>query len=150
MLFRSTQLARSLQRKLGQAYRQLREFDRAIEIHESALVEAREQNRLDDVASTLFNLGGIAIGQRRFNQAKAFCLEALRIYQAQDDRYSQANTYQQLGNIAEAMREYEEARVNYQQALQIKVEFNDRYSQAMTYHNLGTVSAALREYEEAR
>ena len=143
-------LRQSLQRSLGNAYEQMRQFENAVDAYETALEVARSLNQPERVATVLMDLGDVALKRRQFEQAKTFYHQSLAIREDLNDRYAQASTYHQLGSVAQELREFEQARTNYQQALQIKIEFNDRYAQAITYHQLGSVAQELREFEQAR
>ncbi|MGB3766266.1 MAG: tetratricopeptide repeat protein, partial [Phormidesmis sp.] len=146
----SPTLQQSIQRKLGNAYEQMRRFEDAVFAYERALEQARKLDQPEKVSIVLSDLGDVALSQRQFERARDFYNQSMEIDVARDDRNSQASTYHQLGNVAEELREYEQARSHYQKALDISVVFNDRYSQASTYHQLGRVAEELREYEQAR
>ena len=143
-------LRQSLQRKLGNAYAQTRQFEAAVSTYEIALAEARSLESSANVLRLLLDLGDVALAKRQFEQARAFYQQSLALDKAHDDRYSQASTYHQLGRVAEELREYEQARSHYQQALDIKIEFSDRYSQANTYGQLGLLAEAQEDYAQAQ
>ncbi|PZO22893.1 MAG: hypothetical protein DCF25_01925, partial [Leptolyngbya foveolarum] len=143
-------LQQSLQRKLGNAYEQMRRFDDAVCVYEVALAQAQLLEQPEKVSALLADLGDVALRQREFDRAKGFYQQALDICIEFNDRYTQATVYHQLGYVAQELRDFEQARSHFQQALDIQIEFNDRYAQASTYHQLGRVAQELRDFEQAR
>jgi len=142
--------------RLACCYLQTQAYQEAGESYQKVLKLWQELSDLEErqkqlyIASTLHNLGRVAEELREYEQAKHYYQQALDIYIAFSDRFSQADTLHQLGRVAQELREYEQAKHYYQQALDIYIEFSDRYSQADTLHQLGRVAQELREYEQAK
>jgi tetratricopeptide (TPR) repeat protein len=126
-----------------------RAYERALDLLLQNL-STDEPTRRQLSASIHHQLGMVAEGQRRWEQAKRHYRRALKIQIEFGDRYSQAGTYHNLGMVAEEQRQWEQAERHSRRALKIKVEFGDRYSQASTYHQLGRVAQGQRQWEQAK
>ncbi len=100
--------------------------------------------------AVLHNLAGnTALGQRRFDDAKAHHETELRLHEAANDRQAQGVTYHQLGIVAQQQRRFEDAEANYRKAIDLYLEFGDRHGAARTYHQLGMVAEDQRRFEDA-
>ena len=136
--------------KIGDAFAEERQFERAIDHYQQGLDIARKFKNRDYEGYALFNLGNACFNLRQFLEAKEYYQQCLEIAQELNDHRKQAGTYHQLGMVAQEMGEYAQARDYYQQALDIFIEFGDRYSQASTYLQLGRVAQQMGEYAQVR
>lgn len=105
---------------------------------------------LEDYRSGIrLQLGNVAQDQMQWTAAEEHYREALRLFEKNADRHSQALVHHQLGKSAQGQRLWSQAQEHYRKALDIKIDLNDRYGQASTYHNLGTVVQEQRNWNEA-
>ncbi|WP_129629852.1 CHAT domain-containing tetratricopeptide repeat protein [Candidatus Oscillochloris fontis] len=140
---------------LAQRKMVLRQYDEAATIYLAQLPHIEQlqgysaAKRGEWKANSYGMLGCVAQEQRQWAQAEHYFQQAMEIWIAFNDRYSQASTYHQLGRVAEEQRQWAQAEQYYQLALEIYIAFNDRFSQGRTYHHLGIVAQEQRQWAQA-
>ena len=140
---------------IASRYLGLKRFNEAREAYEKALsLLSTVEGGSDELkaklqGSTYHQLGRVAEEQRQWAQAEQYYKQALEIYIAFNDRFSQARAYHQLGRVAQEQRQWTQAEQYYKQALEIWIASNDRNSQASTYNNLGIVAQEQRQWAQA-
>jgi len=85
-------------------------------------------------------LGIVAVRQRDFAAAQAWCRNALPIWQKLGDEHRAASTYHQLGIIAQEQRDFAAAEAWYRKSLAIKEKQGDEHGAAVTYRQLGVLA----------
>ncbi|HBE59112.1 MAG TPA: hypothetical protein DEA78_25765, partial [Cyanobacteria bacterium UBA11159] len=115
-----------------------------------ALTALNDSSVNDKIAVSYHQLGIVAKEKREFEEAKAFYLKALKIYEDAGDFYHAAYEYHNLGVVAQKKGEFEEAKTFYLKALKIYEDAGDFYRAAGDYHQLGMVAEEKREFEEAK
>jgi tetratricopeptide (TPR) repeat protein len=123
-------------------------YQRALGLHEG-LTFLDTKPKAMGRSSIYHQLGMVAQGQRKWQQAEEYYQKALEIKIEFKDRYSQASTYHQLGIVAQEQRKGQQAEEYSQKALEIYIEFNDRYRQAGAYRLLGIVAQEQRKWQQA-
>jgi tetratricopeptide (TPR) repeat protein len=134
---------------LGIAYRQLGEYNHAIECHEQHLAFAREAANREGEGNALANLGLVhaEIGDQR--RAIEYYEQALATYREIGDRRGEGSA---LGNLAVAHRHLGDSRraVGYgEEALVALREIGDRLNEGVALGNLGSAYARLGETQRA-
>jgi tetratricopeptide (TPR) repeat protein len=116
-------------------------------LDELLALNTSEVNR--KVAVAYHQLGRVAEGQHRFDDAIAFYRKALKIYEDAGDFYRAASEYHQLGMVAQEQRHFDDAINFYQEALKIHEYAGDFYNAAPQYHQLGMVASEQRRFDDA-
>ena len=83
---------------IGISYKNLQNYDQALDYFNQALVLKRLTNNKKKVASTLYNIGGVLIIQHRYQEAKPYLIEALQIREELDNR-DLSNSLNRIGNL---------------------------------------------------
>ncbi len=123
--------------RLARCYLETKKYQEARETNQKVLKLYQELSDLEErqkqlyIANTYEHFGRVAEALREFEQAKSDYQQALDIYIAFSDRYSQASTYFQLGRVAEEQEDYPEAKANFEKALEIFIEYKDEYHEAI-------------------
>jgi len=134
---------------LGNAYRSLGEYRRAIEYHEQHLAIAREIGDRRGEGNALGNLGVAyhALGEPR--RAIEYYEQALVIDREIGDRRGEGQDLGNLGNAYQSLGEYRRAIEYHEQALVIMRELADRRAEGQILGNLGNAYSSLGEYRRA-
>lgn len=137
----------------GLSHLQQDQYQQAIAHLEPALAGFKEQNRVEDVATTLNTLGAVLQKQGNFLKALDYFQEGLRIREQQKNRPLLADSYSNLGLAHYALGNYEQAMECYRQSLSLRAAGEDataiRIGQGQTYHNLGMVFERRGNYAKA-
>ncbi|MBK9748807.1 MAG: tetratricopeptide repeat protein [Chloroflexi bacterium] len=138
---------------LGIAYRNIGNYDKAIEYYEQALVLARQEKDTASEGRVLGNLGNCYFYVGDYARAIDYNRQgldlALRLRQKRAEGI-------RLGNLAlaySAIGNYKEALLHAERALQICVEVDDKRNEsinrgyvAICHHNLGSYDEAIRNH----
>jgi tetratricopeptide (TPR) repeat protein len=100
--------------------------------------------------ATLSNLGALAIGLGRFEEASNYFQQALVVFRELGDRAAQGKPLDGLGNLAVRQGRFEEASNYFQQALVVFRELGDRKAEGRNLNNLGTLASNQRRPGESR
>ena len=134
---------------LGEAYRELRRFEKSIATSQRALTILRERGDRRGEAQVLANLGKAYRQVRRFEEAIASDQQALPLWREVSDRRGEGVTLSDLGSSYQEMRLFPDAVRTYEQALAALREVGDRQSEAATLSNLGSAYKELGRLQEA-
>jgi len=102
------------------------------------------------IASSLINLGNVAIEQGDYGAARALFEKSLAIRRQLNDLWGIAASLNNLGNVALDQSQCSEARALYEECLQIARELGDKRSVAMALNNLGSVAVQEGDFRRAR
>ncbi len=134
---------------LGNAYKSLGEYQKAIEFHQQSLAIKREIGDRGGEAKSYGNLGTVYGSLGEYQKAIEFYQQSLAIEREIGDQGGEAASYNNLGNVYYSLGEYQKAIEFHQQSLAIKREIGDRGGEASSYNNLGNVYSSLGEYQKA-
>lgn len=125
------------------------EFARGIGLLEEArsVQEARGDRR--NLATTYYVQTSALLAQGRYQAAEESALEAHRLAQELNDRWSQAYTLNDLGLVTYLLGEYEKARQHYRASYAIRRQYSDREGMAVALRHLGQIALHAQESEEA-
>ncbi len=98
----------------------------------------------------LVGLGGLALVQGDYLDARSAQTEALRLCRETGDRTYLGRCLGSLGNVACHMGDYEEGRAYYEQALAFYRESGDRVGVAVTLMNMGFGAMNRGDFDSAR
>ena len=134
---------------VGNAYRSLGEYDRAIAFYQQSLAIFREIGNRQVEAASFSGLGNAYKSLGEYELAIAFHQQHLEISREIGDRQGEAVSLGNLGNAYWSLGEYERAIAFHQQYLDIAKEIGDRQGEANSLGNLGNAYWSLGEYERA-
>jgi tetratricopeptide (TPR) repeat protein len=134
---------------LGNVYKSLGEYQKAIEFHQQSLAIDREIGDRGGEGKSYNNLGNVYDSLGEYQKAIEFHQQSLAIDREIGDRGGEAKSYNNLGNVYDSLGEYQKAIEFHQQSLAIKREIGDRGGEGKSYGNLGNVYYSLGEYQKA-
>jgi tetratricopeptide (TPR) repeat protein len=134
---------------LGNVYKSLGEYQKAIEFYQQSLAITREIGDRGGEASSYNNLGNVYYSLGEYQKAIEFYQQSLAITREIGDRGGEGKSYNNLGIVYYSLGEYQKAIEFYQQSLAITREIGDRGGEAASYNNLGIVYRSLGEYQKA-
>jgi CHAT domain-containing protein/Tfp pilus assembly protein PilF len=134
---------------LGIVYRNLGQYERAINFYEQRLVIAREIGDRRGEGDTLGNLGVAYWSLGQYERAIDFYEQSLAIAREFGNRQGEANALGNLGIAYLDLGQYERAINSYEQRLVIDREIDDRRGEGIALGNLGHAYWSLGQYERA-
>ena len=142
---------------LGLAHHTTRQFDKAFNWYEQALVLRRQGQNKKGQALTLNNIGLVFYDTGRYSNSIKYFNDAIELKLGLKEYKSLTATYANLGASYERLYEYKKAMEIYYKSLRISEELGDRARAALTYQNMGniyhlqgSIRYALRLYKKAR
>jgi tetratricopeptide (TPR) repeat protein len=134
---------------LGNAYRELRQFEQATDCLQQALTIHRKAGDRHREGMALNNLGLAYHELRQFKQATDHCQQALALFRKPGDRHGLGGALNNLGTAYQEQRQFERAIDHHQQALALYQEAGDRHGEGGTLINLGLAHHELRQFKQA-
>ncbi|NCR07268.1 MAG: tetratricopeptide repeat protein [Microcystis aeruginosa LG13-11] len=134
---------------LGNVYRSLGEYQKAIEFHQQSLAITREIGDRGGEGKSYGNLGAVYYSLGEYQKAIEFYQQSLAITREIGDRGGEGKSYMGLGNVYYSLGEYQKAIEFHQQSLAITREIGDRGGEGNSYMGLGNVYYSLGEYQKA-
>ena len=143
----------------GRSYRNITEYDKAIESYEEALKEVKRIKSIEAEIVTLNQLGVVYRRQDKIRFALNYHQAALEIISKidvpnNDVKISNSITINSIGNIYLALKQYERALEKFNQSIIIQKDLNDRRGLAINhqnigfaYKNIGDLALALKNYQ---
>jgi tetratricopeptide (TPR) repeat protein len=99
-------------------------------------------------ASTCHQLGILAQGRGRFDEAEHHYLQALELKVESGDQHGAALTYGQLGVVAQERGRLDEAEHHFHRSLELFLESGDRHGVAVNHYNLGSLAREQRRFDD--
>jgi tetratricopeptide (TPR) repeat protein len=134
---------------LGNAYRNLSDYGRAIECHEQHLQISREIGDRRGEGNALGNLGIAYDSLGEYSRAVEYHEQSLQLKRDIGNRLGEGNSLGSLGNAYRSLGEYTRAIGYYEQQLQIAREIGDRFGERSTLWNMSLVLDKLGDREGA-
>ncbi|QFZ19747.1 ATP-binding protein [Saccharothrix syringae] len=134
---------------LGVAYRDLRDFDRALECLDRALVLSRELGDRWTEGGVLHKLGDTHRRTRRFTEALDFLGHALALARDVGEEWGEGRVLNSLGDTCVDLGRYEEALDHYAGALAIWRRRGTDWGEGVTLTALGDTHRRLGRCDEA-
>lgn len=147
--------------KLGASYRNISNYQKAIESHTKALEYARQSNNVALEVRSLNMLGVVYRRMDAIRSALDYHKEALDIAEAQENltlelKYNIAVSQNSMGNIYLALKQYNLALDQFNKSLKIELELDNKLGLAINNQNigfakekLGSLNEALKFYEKS-
>ncbi|WP_407913779.1 tetratricopeptide repeat protein [Kitasatospora sp. NE20-6] len=134
---------------LGNAFQELRRFDKALDAHQSALDINCGLGNHHGEGLAWDGVGLALAGLRRFDDALDAHQSALDIHRSLGDRYNEGAAWNSLGLALAGLRRFDEALDAYQHALDIYRDLGDRHGEGAAWNNLGLALKDLRRFDDA-
>ncbi|MGH3822348.1 MAG: tetratricopeptide repeat protein [Pseudonocardiaceae bacterium] len=120
-----------------------------LDIHTMLQRHPESDQQLGRLAVTYHQLGMVAQGRGRLDEAQQWYLKSLTIKEDLGDRPGMAVSYHQLGMVAQDRGRLDEAQQWYLKSLTITEELGDRPTMAMSFGQMGLLAKARGHPEEA-
>jgi tetratricopeptide (TPR) repeat protein len=131
---------------LGIAYRNLGQYQLAIDYHQQSLAIQREIGDRYGEAACLGNLGIAYRNLGQYQLAIDYYQQSLAIQREIGDRKGEATSLNNLGAAYRCLGQYQLAIDYHQQSLAIQQEIGDRYGEATSLNNLGNAYNSVGQY----
>ncbi len=140
--------------ELGRKYRNISNYDRAIELHKEALAVAEADKNVQFIALSLNNLGVVYRRTSSIRTAMDYHQKALELAETVENppkslRRSINISVNSIGNLYRKLEQYEKAIEYFERALQLETELNNQLGQAINFQNLGSCKEELGDLETA-
>jgi tetratricopeptide (TPR) repeat protein/predicted transcriptional regulator len=135
--------------ELGEALRNLRDYESAGTHLRSALEDFEALQDSRRTARTLNRLGLVSLGQGDYDRARGFFDRSLARSRGLSDRHGESNSLHNIGWLAYKQGEYEVARKFYQRSLELDRVLGDRSGVATSLNNLAEVAHGRGDHERA-
>lgn len=136
---------------LGISYRQLGNFEKALECHSLSLAIAQEFNDEDGIASGMANLATVYTSSGRDNSKALDLLETvLKMARTTNNKRRESLALGTLGNVYSSIGDVAKAIDLQNKSLKIAREIGDLHSQSIALENLANEYHALGESSKAR
>jgi predicted ATPase/serine/threonine protein kinase len=125
------------------------DHERARQLYEESLAEARAAGDLQQMALAGRGLGATAYLQGDFKSARGFIEEALLISRELNDRFAIAASLNRLGDLARVEGNYAAAQMLFDESIAIFRQLGNRNAVSNSLNNLGAVAFAHGDYRNA-
>jgi len=134
---------------LGNAYKSLGQYERAIAFYQQSLDIFKDIGDIQGESISLNGLGNAYYSLGQYERAITFHQQSLDIAKEIGDIQGESASLNGLGNTYDSLGQYERAIAFYQQSLQIKREIGDRDGEALCLQNLGVAYGKCGKIKEA-
>ncbi|WP_250435507.1 tetratricopeptide repeat-containing sensor histidine kinase [Hanstruepera flava] len=140
--------------KLGETYRNISNYQKAIESHKQAFDYAKNSNSIELEVRSLNMLGVVYRRMDAIRSALDYHKEALDIAESQKNpsleiKYNIAVSQNSIGNIYLALKQYNLALDQFNKSLQIELELGNKLGLAINNQNIGYAKEKLGSLNEA-
>ncbi|MBD3165454.1 tetratricopeptide repeat protein, partial [bacterium] len=123
----------------GFVYRHREEYDESQQFFEQAAETARRTGDTANLISAVNEMGNIAWFTGNPEESLRLHMEALRLSEASDDKYSMGFVLHDIGFIYNQLEQYDSALVYYQRDLEVMKERNVTHGIAITMSNIAGI-----------
>ena len=134
--------------QMGNTYTGLKDYPRALQSYQQALVITREVGEMIGEAFALQGIGRVYFFQDDKEEAVKLLKQSLAIWQKMPERSERKVTLQLLAITYLKLKWYPGAKTTFQQVLSMDREQGDRKGEALTLWQLGSLYQELRQYAE--
>ncbi len=127
----------------------LMNYDKAIELYETALQYYDQVNAEVEIASLYNNLGLVFTGLTQYQQAIDNYKKSIVIFKKHQYISGLSNAYNNLGIVHKYMKNYRKARNYYLLDLELSQKTNNIQTMARAYNNLAGLYVQQKKYTEA-
>ena len=134
---------------IGEIYRDLGEFDKAIEYLNTGLSIKQKNNNLKDIAISYNKLGKVYVNQTEYDKSIEYFIKAVKIMEQLENLEGQGFYLNNIGIVYDLQKMYDKALEYYKLSLKIKEEINHDAGVAATTNNIAIVYFNLNEYRKS-
>jgi tetratricopeptide (TPR) repeat protein len=127
-----------------------RDYTQAAELYEESLALRRELGNRGPIATSLLNLGNVALSQGDFGRATPYYQESLDIFRSLGDGQNIALALGNLGLAALYEDDADKAEPLLEECLAMSREMGNTRQVAIALNSLSCVAMSRKEYERAR
>lgn len=147
--FPSNQFRIVISRWLAVIASYLKDFERAVEHNERALVLAEEMGNVGETAMTLYSMATVFWRKGDFVNAEDCALKSMPLIKSIGDRKAEEYVSEQLSKIALNLEKYDKAMDYGQYSLRLSNELNDTFGKARQLQHLGDVYRKIGQDQHA-
>ncbi|CAM1350320.1 tetratricopeptide repeat protein [Tenacibaculum insulae] len=138
----------------GLLYRDLKEYDKAIEVYSKSLVKAKDISNIDAEIVTLNQIGVIYKREDKVRQALNYFQESLELISkinapTNNIKTSKSIAVNCIGDIYLELKQYERALDKFNESIAIDKEIDDKVGLAISYQNIGYAYESLNKLDLA-
>ena len=140
--------------QLGTKFRNISQYDRAIELHQKALEYAVEANNIEFRIFSLNMLGVVYRRKEAIKTALDYCQEALELAETIESpslgiKRSINVSLNSIGNMYQTLKQYDRAISQFERSLQLETEIGNKRGMAVNHQNIGDCLQAQGKLEAA-
>lgn len=128
----------STYRFLGELYRMLDQYDKALEYHRNALKIFEEDGNQTEIAGTLLNIGVVYQIQRKYTEALEYYFSAMEKFKTTGRKIGVGMAIQNIGDIYQKQGDYGKAFEYHQKALILCEEIDDNEGVVYALREMGS------------
>ena len=134
---------------LGTTYRDMGDYDEAMEIYTPALKQAEELRDEYGMGIILSNIGLVHYSKGEYDKPLEYFSRSLAIQEELGDKYRMGSTLNNIGLVHANRGDYDRALDYYVRANAIKEELGDKPGMGTSWANIGLVYVTRGDYEKA-
>ena len=134
---------------MGNTYRQMGDYDKAMDIFTSGLKQADELSDKHGMGDSFNSIGAIYFHKGDFDKALDCSNKSIAIAEELDDKYRKGIGLNNNGVVYQNKGNYDEGLDYYQRSLTIQDEIGDKYGMGISLCNIGIVHNLKGDYKKA-
>jgi len=134
---------------LGTTYREMGDYDKAMEIYTSVLEQAKELGDKRGVGSCLMNIGNVHYHKGDYEKALDYWDKSLAIRGEIGDKLGMGHSLNNIGAVHHNKGDYEKALDYYNRSLTIQEELGDKRGMGLILNNIGNVHSYKGDIDKA-
>ena len=134
---------------LGTTYRDMGDYDEAMEIYTSALKQAEELREEYGMGIILINIGLVHYSKGEYDKPLEYFSRSLAIQEELRDKYRMGSTLKNIGLVHANRGDYDRALDYYGRSLEIQEELRDKPGMGNSLGNIGIVHMNKGDYDRA-
>ncbi|MCX6296791.1 MAG: tetratricopeptide repeat protein, partial [Bacteroidetes bacterium] len=138
----------TLQGNIGETYRKMRNYNKAIECFNSSLNLGMQINDSLRIENAIASLGAVYYDINDLEKSLYYFKSGLAYYKSVEDFNKVALSQNNIGSIYNELEKYPEAIANYKEAMDIFLNLKDSTSYAMCLANIGNVYNNMKDYKQ--
>ena len=134
---------------LGTTYRDMGDYDEAMEIYTPALKQAEELRDEYGMGIILINIGLVHYSKGEYDKPLEYFSRSLAIQEELGDKYRMGSTLNNIGLVHANRGDYDRALDYYVRSLEIQEELGDKPEMGNSLGNIGIVHMTKGDYDRA-
>ena len=128
----------------------LKDYEKTLELYETALMICEENGFDRKSIALLYNLGNTCIEMERFEDALVYLQRSADLALEKGIFRKQAHAYRGIGLVHKRQGDFDEAQRQYNKAFSIYKELNDPADQAKIYNFIASLKLSMEQTDSAR